>query len=171
MNIKSVIIAFIALFMINSSLLAQGKYGHMNSGNLLEQMPEVKAADKSLITYQEGLVDKGEAMVKAFEQKYNTYVEAANSGTMSKKELSEKEIELQSEQQRIGAYEQEVIQMVQAKRQELLEPILKKIDEAIQAVGKENSYLYIFDTSALNAVLFAAETEDVSPLVKAKLGL
>ena len=67
-------------------------------------------------------------------------------------------------------FETVIQQLVQAKREELLKPILDKVDVAIKAVGKEGGYLYIFDTST-GATLYALESEDVLPKVKAKLGL
>ena len=78
---------------------------------------------------------------------------------------------MSQERESIVKYEQEVIMKVQEKRQALLEPILKRVDEAIQAVGKENGYQMIFDTSQINAILFVKESDDVAALVKKKLGM
>ena len=64
------------------------------------------------------------------------------------------------------------MQKVQSRRQELLEPIFGKAQQAIQDVGKENGFNLIFDTSAvLNAILFTRDSEDVMELVRKKLGL
>ena len=41
----------------------------------------------------------------------------------------------------------------------------------VEQVAQENNFQLIFDTSMFNAVLFAAESEDVMPMVKAKLGI
>ena len=55
-------------------------------------------------------------------------------------------------------------------RRQLLQPLVNKLDEAVRVVGKEGGYQVIFDTSNGSA-LFAAESDDVTALVKAKLGL
>ena len=68
-------------------------------------------------------------------------------------------------------YEQEVMQKVAKKREDLLRPILDKVDAAVKAVGKENGYGMIFDTSLFNFILSADESEDVMPMVKKKLGI
>jgi outer membrane protein len=52
----------------------------------------------------------------------------------------------------------------------LYSPIIKKAEDAINAIAKEKGYSYIFDTS-VGAVLFAQESDDVMSLVKAKLSL
>jgi outer membrane protein len=55
---------------------------------------------------------------------------------------------------------------------EMLEPIAKKIDDAIKAVGQEGGYVYIFDLNATQ-IPFVNETlsTDVTGAVKTKLGL
>ena len=53
----------------------------------------------------------------------------------------------------------------------LLKPLLDRAEAAIKTVAKENGYSYIFDSSKGGAVLYSPESEDVLPLVKAKLGI
>ena len=67
--------------------------------------------------------------------------------------------------------EQDLRLQVQDKREELLKPLLDRVNQAIQDVGKENGYAMIFDASIPNTVLFVAEKDDVMALVKAKLGV
>ena len=59
---------------------------------------------------------------------------------------------------------------LEAKEQELIEPILTKAKKAIEEVAKENGYTYIFDTS-IGAVLYWEEGDNVLNLVKKKLKL
>jgi outer membrane protein len=49
-----------------------------------------------------------------------------------------------------------------------MQPIMDKARKAIEAVGKENGYQYIYDAAGL---LYAQDSDNVLPLVKAKLGL
>ena len=164
----------VSLFCLTaSSTFAQAadKYGYLNFGNVIALMPDTKAADTALEAYQQQLVKKGEEMAKAFEANYAKLVQDVQAKTLSPKVQAEREQALQTEQQSILAYEQEVIQKVQIKRDELLKPIVEKVQKAIQDVGKEKGYKMIFDTSVFNAILFVKESDDVLPLVKAKLGL
>jgi outer membrane protein len=54
----------------------------------------------------------------------------------------------------------------------MLEPIVKKIEDAIKAVGQEGGYTYIFDLNTTN-IPYVSETlsTDVTAAVKAKLGI
>jgi outer membrane protein len=155
---------------MSQSAIAQ-KYGHLNSGNFLQELAEVKSANSQLKSYQDQLVKKGEEMAGAFQTKLEAYMTKAQSGEISQVQAQQEEGALQKEREAIMAYEQEVMAKVQQKRKELIEPILKRVDDAIKAVGKENGYQFIFDTSLTNAILFVKESDDVTPLVKTKLGI
>ncbi len=147
------------------------KYGHLNYGNLLSAMPEVKTANTELETYRQQLITRGEAMAKKFQENYTKFVADVQSGDLAPVTQTQRQQALEQEQQSILAYEQEVAQKVEQKRQELLMPIIDKMNNAIEAVAKENGYVLIFDTSVFNAILFADASEDVLGKVKAKLGL
>lgn len=147
------------------------KYGHLNFGNVLSLMPETKGADEALKKFQQEMVSKGDTMAKRFQEKYIAAAKDAQEGKMSPQQQQVKEAELKKEQETIVAYQQEVQQKVQAKREELLKPIVDKADKAIADIAKANGYVMIFDTSVFNAILFAQDTEDIFPLIKTKLGL
>lgn len=165
-------IAFLIVFTIFSlsTVLCQ-KYGHLNFGNLIADMPQTESANKELEAYQKQLVAKGEEMAKNLQIEFEGLLNEANQGNLSPLQQQEAEADLQKKEQDIRTYEQEVRQKVEKKRQELLGPIMEKADEAIKAVAQENGYELIFDTSVFNAILFAQDSDDVMPLVKAKLGL
>ena len=52
----------------------------------------------------------------------------------------------------------------------MLKPIVDRAKKAIEEVGKENGYTYIFD-AGVGAVLYSQDSDDIMPLVKKKLGL
>ncbi|MCB9052533.1 MAG: OmpH family outer membrane protein [Lewinellaceae bacterium] len=161
--------AFVALGVVLSS--AQEKYGHLNYGGLISSMEETQSANSELEAYQKQLVAKGEEMAKKFQQDYQAVLKEAQGGNLTPVQQQQKEKELSSRRDEILAYEQEVAQKVEAKRQELLGPIIDRAETALKEVAKENGYAMIFDTSVFNAILFAEDADDVMPLVKVKLGI
>ncbi len=154
-----------AAFAVNAQ-----KIGHLNSGNMLTLIPETAKADSGLTIYRNDLLMEGDSIAKVFEQDYKVYIEAYKAGTLSALQSQKRQEELQKKQQYLQAYAQEVEERVANLRRQLLQPILAKLDEAIRAVAKENGYNFIFDTGT-GATLYAAESDDVAPLVKKKLGL
>ena len=159
-----------SLIAFSTSLQAQ-KIGYLDSGSLIAGMDATKAADSELKIYQDQLVKVGEEMASKFQKDVIEYSQQVQGGTMSPAQAQKREQELQAERQKIAAYEQEVLQKVQKKREDLYTPIVNKVNEAITAVGKEQGYQFIFDSSVYNILMFADESSDVMSLVKAKLGL
>jgi len=159
-----------ALFICFAFTMQAQKFGYIDSAALLAELPSVKAADSEITTYQNQLIKSGEEKVKTFETKYQAYVKQAQEGTLSKVQMEQKEAELGQEQQGIAALEVEVQNKILKKREELLGPILDKVKKAVEAVGADNGYTMIFDTST-GTILHAAESENVMSLVKAKLGM
>jgi len=150
-----------------TSMLQAQKFGYVNSAAILAEMPEVKQAESNLEALQQQLQRKGESMVKALQDDFLALQQEVKAGTLAPKAQSEKEQKLQEEEQKIAAFEQDMRKQVQEKREELLSPIYEKVNTAIQDVAKENGYQFIFDQGVL---LYAEESQDVSELVKAKLG-
>lgn len=167
---KRYVLAFAVLCMGISVVGAQ-KYGHMNFGNLVAMMPETEAADEKLAAFQEDLIKQGEEMAAAFQEEYAAFVVAVQDGEVPPKDQQSRQQALQQKQQEIVAFEQQIRQQVQQKQEELLAPIVERAQKAVDEVAKENGYVMIFDTSVFNAVLFAQDSDDVMPRVKAKLGI
>ncbi|MBK6664614.1 MAG: OmpH family outer membrane protein [Saprospiraceae bacterium] len=84
--------------------------------------------------------------------------------------MQQKEEVLVAKQNDIKKYETEIQQKVGAKREELYKPVLDKVKAEIEKLGKEGGYTMIFDSSA-GMILHAAETENLMPVLKAKLGV
>jgi outer membrane protein len=147
------------------------KFGHVNSAALLEMMPEVDVADKQLAAFQEGLIKGGEAKVRTFEANYKKFQENVKAGTLSKVQQQDRQNALAEEQESISQYEAQVQFQVMQRREELLKPILQKVDEAIQAEGKAGEYTFVFDSSVAGALLFAIDGDDIMEPVKKRLGI
>jgi outer membrane protein len=147
------------------------KYGHLNYGNVLTLMPEVKQADAQLEAFQKELVSKGERMAVEFRGNVAKFMTEQQSGILSPKEQQTKREALEKEQVAIEAYEQEIQRQVNLKREELLKPLTDKLDKAIEAVAKANGFTLVFDTGAFNAVLFGDESIDLFLMVKKELGV
>lgn len=155
------------LFAVTSTAMAQ-KFGYVNSTAILAELPDVKQADANLEALQKQLQKKGQGMLEQLQKDYQAIQERVARGELSPKEQEDEAKKLETRQQEIGKFEQEMVQQVQEKRNTLLEPIYKKVNDAIQAVAKENGFTMIFDQAIL---LYADEAQDVSTMVRAKLGL
>lgn len=154
-----------------ATLTGQERYGHLNFGNLIAQMPEAIAANDSLEIIQAQMVARGEAMAAQFQRDATAFIKQVQGGNLTPVQQQTQQQALEKRQVEIQNFEQEIIQTIGAKRNQMLEPIVSRAEGAIESVAKENGFVMIFDTSVFNAVMYAAETEDIMPMVKEKLGI
>ncbi len=166
MKLKHLLVAAF-LVLAFSSAQAQ-KFGHIDSGALLDLMPEVKSADSLLTKYQKSLEDSYNNMITEYQTKLADFQKKEKTMQEFEKEL--KQQELLDLQNRISNFQDSAQDKLQAKKQEVYAPILKKAEDAVKAVAKENGYAYVFDTS-VGAVIYAQDADNIMPLVKKKLNL
>ena len=167
MNITKAL-ALLAVLAITACTANAQKFGHINSAELLEQMPDVKSADTVLAQYQRTLEGQYNEMVNEYTNKLKNFQGLTATTPDAVREV--KQQELLDLQNRIQAFQDGAQDKLQTKKQELYNPILKKAEEAVKAVAKENNYAYVFDTS-VGAVIHAQESDDIMALVKKKLNL
>ncbi len=146
------------------------KFGHIDSNELLKLMPGRDSAMTKIQDYAKTLENQLKGMQSELDTKYQDYLtdEQANKMTDLIKQTRQKE--LQDIQARIEAFQQSAQDDLEKKQNELLKPIIDKAKAAIEKVGKDNQYTYIFD-AGVGVLLFSDPTEDILPLVKAELGL
>lgn len=144
------------------------KFGHVNSTQLLSMMPETKSADSALQKFGMSLENQLKTMTGEYQNKISDF--KSKEASMADPIKDSKLKEISDLEERIQTFQESAQSSMQKKKEELYTPILKKAEEAINAVAKENKYSYIFDTGA-GSLLFAQESDDVLPLVKSKLGL
>ena len=154
---------------------AQQKLAHVNFAEVIEAMPEVKTARTTLETFQKGKQADIEKMITEYQTKMKSAEDLQKTMSEANKESVGKQLqtmggELQDLEKRIGEARQKAQQELEAKNQELFNPIMVKADNAVQAVSKEKGYAYVFDISQ-QSVIYSAGGENITPLIKAKLGI
>lgn len=163
-------IALVLLFALPISLMAQDvKLGHVNSQEILSLMPERATIEKTIndlqSQWENELVKMREeyyAKIKEFQDKQATMPESIKTARQS---------ELADLEQRITTFNQTASADIQKKQQELFTPVVDKVKKAITEVGTENNFLYIFDLGAQSIIYQSPKSNDVTALVKKKLGL
>ncbi len=163
------LVAVVAFLLTAMGVSAQVKLGHIETQKLIQAMPEMAAARKTMETKQTEIEKELTNMQEQFKMKLDEY--SKNGKAMSDVIRASKEQELQELQQRIQSFQQIAMDNLEKTQAELMQPIMDKALNAIKAVGKEHGFTYIFDLSQGGILYNADNTEDVLPLVKKKLGL
>jgi outer membrane protein len=172
---KKLIISALLVFMGSMFLVVNAqktiKIGHINSQELLAAMPESDSAQAKL----EKIAGDHEAILEElsveFNKKFEAYRVALEKGTLSDVARSVREGELQDLQTRIQTFEENARQDIQRKQVELLQPVHQKALDAVNSVAEEKGFTYIFDTGTGGLIYTSPDSEDLMPLVKAKLGI
>lgn len=160
----------VALFAMNGFVNAQTlKIAHVNTSEIMNDMPERPKAEKDLENYYNELQEQLRTMYAEYQTKLQDY--QTNAETMSNLVKQSKEKELVDLESRITAFQGNAENEFDAKRTELLQPLLEKIQNAINAVGKEKGYTYIIDLATGTAVYVGTDAIDITKDVKAKLGI
>lgn len=167
-TVKTIVFAILAFTAVAQA--QPQKIGYLNAQAILADMQEVKAADSQLEAFAKQLANKDSVMVVTFQAKAADLQKKADEGTIAPVQLEQEKKKLEDERNKIAQYEQDMQQQMAKKRQELYQPLLDKVNKAIQEVAKENGFIYVIDAAA-GTLLYADEKNDLQNLVRAKLGL
>src|SRR5215213_5800821 len=167
MNKIKLFMVAVIVFISAGSAMAQ-KSGYIRVEAIVGLMPETAKLDSLLRKYQ---ADSLNPQFTYLVQEYQRKDSIANGRDSAKTPLAVRQQirqELEGYAYQIQNWQQLVQQALQGKQQELLEPIYRKVDAAIQTVAKENGYSFVFNSEAL---LVMPPADDLLPLVAKKLNV
>ena len=156
----------IMLFLLISSLAyAEIKIGYVDSNEIMNNFEEVRQVQVDLEKEQRKLESEFNSLVAqldSLQQDYDRQRLLMSDARRIEKETEIINMKKTAEQFQLKKFGPEG--EIYRKQNELLKPVLKKIDEAIQKVGSEQGYDFILDAMS-GALLYALDshnlTEDV----------
>jgi Skp family chaperone for outer membrane proteins len=162
-------IAILSLASVGYSQATPNKFGYFDLESVLSLMPGIEKVDSLVDKFQRDTLDP-EYQFELSELNRMDSVLKADSGT-SKMPPRIYQMEMQRQAERfykLQNWQQYTQQVLQAKQQELMQPYLSRVFEALQAVINEGKYTYVFKRETL----WQAPPADnlVIPVAK-KLGL
>ena len=162
-------IALLLLLIAPMSVFAQ-KFGHVKFAEILTVMPEYTKAQTDIQAQQKQYEDDMKRASDELTKKFTEYQQ--EQANLPKNIQERRQKELQELNEKGMQFQADAQQQLQKAYAEMMEPIYKKIDDAIKAVGQEGGYVYIFDLNRTD-IPFVNESlsTDVTPAVKGKLGL
>lgn len=159
------LLAFVALLGMTDAT-AQ-KFGHLDAQDILLTLPERAEAQASIEAAAAEYETEVSRMQSELETKFADY--QAKAATWPDAIRQQKERELQQLDAGLQEFGMTVQNDLAQMEQQLLAPMIERVREAIEAVGQEQGFTYIFDTST--GVTLYNGGEDVTDLVKTKLGM
>ena len=159
------LLAFVALLGMTDAV-AQ-KFGHLDAQDILLTLPERAEAQTSIEAAAAEYETEVSRMQSELETKFADY--QAKVATWPDAIRQQKERELQQLDAGLQEFGMTIQNDLAQMEQQLLAPMIERVRDAIEAVGKEQGFTYIFDTST--GVTLYNGGEDVTDLVKTKLGM
>ncbi len=168
------LIALFAFFgLAMSNVNAQQKIGYISLDYILAQMPEAKQVETELTATKTQYDNMYQAKVKDFQTKLADYEKTGS--TMDAVIKADKEKELQGLQGQIEEFRQTSSTSLQKKQAQLLQPLLKKVEDNMHAAAKENGYAFVFNYDAGQGttpiVLHAPDDANISDLILKRMGV
>ena len=145
------------------------KFGHVNTQEIIQAMPEFATARGEI----EKLTEQYEADLKQMQEELQKKAEAfeKEEATLPENIKQRRNQELQDLYQRIQQTYQDNQQALAQAQQEKMQAITSKVLDAIKVIGQEGSYVYIMEMGAGIPYISTTLSTDVTAQVKAKLGL
>ena len=165
MNKKLIAILFL---MAPLAIFAQ-KFGHLNSADIIQVMPEYTAAQTELQNLEKQYTNELQLLESELAKKSEAYEK--EKATLPANIQQRREQELQELYGKMQQYYQTSQQELAQASQEKMAALTEKITKAIKEVGVAGGYLYIFDKASGIPYISETLSTDVTAQVKAKLGI
>lgn len=144
------------------------KFGSVNPGEVAILMPEYTSAQNALKQKADDYDKQIQPVMAEYEKLLGEYQELEKNKA-SDDVLEAKYNQITDIQKRIQDFRQKAQEDLQKDQDTFMGQIQTKLNNAIQQVGAEGGYAAILDASTL--LYRGAQIEDVTPKVKAKLGI
>ena len=165
---KKIIICAICAICGFTTANAQGKFGHVNTQEIMQAMPEVTKVQSEMKQLQEQYTADAKSMEEEIQKKGEAFDKEQASLPDNIKQRRQQE--LQEMYQKYQQSLQDNQQALQKAYQDKMQPSQQKVMDAITNVGKEGGYIYIMEMGSVYYISSTLST-DVTAQVKAKLGL
>lgn len=166
--IKKILLA-LAIALPMCAIAQTPKFGTVEVDPIFTAMPETTAARDQIASASKKYEDEFNKLREEFNKKFTEYQNLEKEATTpeSIKELRMQELNQLNE--KIQQFNATANEDLQRQQQQLFAPIQERIVTAIKAVGQENGFTFIFTSDA--PAYIGTDVVDVTPMVKAKLGL
>jgi len=162
--IKKLLLAI--MIALPMSVFAQ-KFAVINTQQLMESMPEIKTINEQMQASTKKYEDEFAKLQEEFSKKFEEFqsLEESTPQTIKDRRMQE----MQELENKINQFRQTATQDLQRQQQQLMAPVQEKVMKAIQGVGAEGGYTFIFENAM--PLYVGADVTDITVQVKTTLGI
>ncbi len=166
--LKKILLAVAVVFGLSASAQTI-KIGLVDINGIIAGMPETATAQTKLQETQKKYEAEYAKLGEELQKQYEELQKMSEDELPAIKERKTKAFA--DNQQKMQTFEQQVMQEMQKLQNDLMAPVIQKAKEAIESVGKEGNFTLVQALEPTITFYYSSPAEDITPLVKAKLGL
>lgn len=166
-SFRIAIVTFAGLLLAGPAAAAESvRIAVVNQQRALASSNEGRAAEKAL----KSLMQKKRTQLEPLEQELKRQQEEFESQkyVLSRSALEERKLDLLKRQRDLERSMREAEDDLEIENRRLMQPLVKRIEQALSEIGKEKDFTVILETKS-TAVLYAEESIDITDLVIRKL--
>jgi len=167
MNKFKLILVAAAIVFSSSAVMAQ-KTGYIDVNTVIQIMPDAARIDSLMEKFQQDSLGRQfESLVRDYKYR-DSILSSKDTLTMPTSVKMQHQQTLQQVSYQIQNWQNISQQYYQAKQNQYLEPVYRKVMAAVQAVAKEKGYTYVYDKSVL---IIGPTGDDLLPSVAQRLNV
>ncbi len=150
------------------------RIGYTNLELVLSYLPEAQQVEQQLRTYEKKVIEQLNIKQSYLQTKVEEYTELKQQGKLTAAQEEERRKEILKLDEEIKRFQEESEQNYMKKKAELLQPIIDKLQKAIDELAAAEGYDYIFNNSNATGVAFilhGPKGDDVTEKLLKKLGV
>lgn len=164
--IKKILLAAAVAFPMLVSAQAP-KFGVVNTQSVMESLPDSKKVEEQVLASSKKYEDEFAKLQADINKAVQEFQGLAADTPEAIKQRRQQEI--QELYQRSEQFRQTATQDLQRQHEQLMAPVIQKVTNAINSVGKEQGMTFIFEQQ--QPIYTGTEVIDVTSLVKTALGV
>ncbi len=167
-------VGFMCLAMLSWMVCAQDKveprFGYLNYTQVLKEMPQYLEAEQNLNILQGKYDAEIERAEEEFSRKYAEFLQDQHE--FPQNIMVKRHKELQELMERSIAFKEEIRQTLRNARDEMLEPLVKELDEAIAKVAERYKFDCVFNTENKSYLYMNPQAgKDITDEVSLQVGI
>lgn len=167
---KKIIAMAFAMLFAAVQMNAQ-KVGYIDTEKILSAIPAYKSAQSQLENLSRQYQGEIEREYAKIETLFNNY--QAQKASLSAQARQARENDIIQKEQAVKELQQKYFGQngqMQAKSEQLLNPIKEKVEAAVMALAQGGGYMIVFDVASMQGVAYKDEAYDLSGMVIKYLG-
>ncbi|MGM9860347.1 MAG: OmpH family outer membrane protein [Muribaculaceae bacterium] len=166
--LKKIILALLVALPMSA---AAQKFGTVDINSIIETMPEVADLQRQITEATQKYEAEFQKLVEEVNKLYTEYQQIAEDPATPQTIKDRRIQEITDRQQKVEQFRTTATQDLQRQQEQLMAPIQARMNDAIKAVGQEGGYTFIFPNEPSLILYQGVDVVDVTPAVKAKLGI